>query len=343
MRVAFRLDASADTGSGHLMRCLTLADELAARGASCAFAVREVAEPFVARVAVHGHVLMRFSADSEVDDAEATSAAVAAWGGADVVVVDHYGLDAAWEGRVASVLGAGLCAIDDLADRPHDCRVLIDQNLYRDSARYDRLVPPDAVRLFGPRYAILRPEFARLRAITTPRAGEVRRLLVFFGGVDAGDETGKALAALAGIGGLPLVDVVAGAANPHLGGIRRLAAALPDATVHVDTDRMGELMAAADLCVGAAGTTTWERACLGLPAVVVAVADNQVEAIAELDRVGAVRYIGEGEHVSEEAIHTAVSGMLADPAAVASCSRISWDLTDGLGAGRCADVMATLI
>ncbi|MGQ0654641.1 MAG: UDP-2,4-diacetamido-2,4,6-trideoxy-beta-L-altropyranose hydrolase [Betaproteobacteria bacterium] len=231
MKVAFRTEASAAIGTGHVVRCRVLADALRERGA-------------------------------EVVEDAATAV--------DWLVVDHYDLDAAWE-RAARRSAKRILAIDDL-DRAHDCDVLLDQNYFRDPwARYEGRVPQRARRLLGPRYALLRPEFAQ--AQKRPRDGTVRRVLISFGGVDAGNDTARAILAVR-----PLslaADIVLGEANPHAAEIERLCGNDPAFTIHRPAGNMAELMQRADLALGAGGTTAWERCCLGLPTIQLAVAPNQ--------------------------------------------------------------------
>ncbi|RPH61961.1 MAG: UDP-2,4-diacetamido-2,4,6-trideoxy-beta-L-altropyranose hydrolase, partial [Burkholderiales bacterium] len=297
MRVAFRTDASDRIGTGHLMRCLTLADALRAAGARTRFVCRPLPQGLGELVASRGHELVVLPAGTTVaghggrlppgeaapahaawldatqgDDAEATLAVLAGGGDRDWLVVDHYALDARWESRLRARANR-ILAIDDLADRRHDCDALLDQNFYADMhGRYRGLVPDGCAMLLGPRYALLRPEFAAARAVLGIRGEAVRRVLVFFGGVDARNLTGAALDALDAIGTDLEVDVVIGATHPQHDAIVARCAARARTTCHVQASNMAELIAAADIGVGAAGVATWERCALGLPALAVAVA-----------------------------------------------------------------------
>lgn len=281
----------------------------------------------------------------QCEDAAAAATAAATWGGSiDAVVVDHYGLDVRWERAVRSWADR-VVVIDDLADRAHDCDLLVDQNYYRDQdTRYAGLVPDGCRLLLGPRHALLRTEFARARRLMRPRDGLVRRLLLTFGWVDAENETSKALEAVALLDRPDLrVDVVVGEANPHLGAVRTLCAAVPGATLHVGTRTMAALMAAADLCLGAAGTTTWERCCLGLPAVVITVAANQEGPTRELAEAGVLRYVGPSAHVGAADIRDALVGLFGEPRAVLEYSRRAAAMTDGTGTALCARAVLDLM
>lgn len=320
MKVALRTDASQRIGTGHLMRCLTLADVLRAGGAHTRFVCRPLPQELDQVVRARGHELVvlpagmdpvekalgpaaganRASAPppdpphaawldaTQEDDARATLAALAGDGPWHWLVVDHYALDVRWEAPLRAH-ARRILAIDDLADRRHDCDALLDQNLYADmQARYDGWVPEGCARLLGPRHALLRPEFAAARAELRPRGAAVRRVLVFFGGIDARNLTGVALDALDAIGGEFGVDVVIGAAHPQRDALVTRCAARPSTTCHVQAANMAELIACADVGVGAAGVATWERCALGLPALAVAVAANQQALLRDAARAGLV-------------------------------------------------------
>lgn len=347
--VAFRVDASPQIGIGHVMRCLTLADVMAAGGATVHFLSRYMPRFLLELVRARGHECTVFPATpadpvgglphadwlgtSQAADAADSLRALDghAW---DCVVVDHYALDAQWETPIRTA-ASRILVIDDVADRVHDCDLLLDQNVYPDmETRYDAKVPPHCERLIGPGYALLRPEFRRWRARSAPRRGPVERVMVCFGGVDAGDLTQAALGALHGIGAtVRTVDVVVGASHPRLEATQAACAAA-GYTCHVQSDRMAELMAVADLALGAAGSTSWERCGVGLPAVCVATAHNQVAIAAGLESRGVAVTVPAHHDVSGPDIAAVLAPLLADPARVASMSRAAWNLVDGLGADR---------
>lgn len=329
MRAAFRVDSSTRIGTGHLMRCLTLAEGLRAAGAESVFVCRELPGGAERLVRAAGFEVRLLSAPGPGDvpdaapahaawlgvaasiDAEQTSAALAD-APLDWLVVDSYALDARWE-RAARAVARRVAVIDDLADRPHDCDVLLDQNLFEDAAeRYLPLVPAHCLLLLGPRYALLREEFAAARRQRRERDGSVSRVLVYFGGGDPGNETAEAVEALRrlGVPGLA-ADVVVSPSNPHRAAIAEAAGRLPGAVLFGQTDRMAELMATADLALGASGTASWERCYLGLPSVVGAIADNQESVGEELGRSGATVYLGREPRA--EAFESALRELLRDP------------------------------
>lgn len=354
MRVAIRADASLQIGTGHVMRCLTLADTLRANGATVCFVCRALPDVLSALIGEHGHavILLPDAAGepmflegkdatahaawlgvSQERDARETMQALEKDGRHDWIIVDHYGLDARWEKAVRPCT-EGLLAIDDLADRPHDCDVLLDQNYYEDMAsRYDGLVPAGCIRLLGSRYALLRGEFNALRKTVGPRDGAVRRLLVFFGGMDSGNVTSVTLDAIAQLDRHAMeVDVVIGGGHPA----REAIALRCDAMrirCHVQTPRMAELMAAADLAVGAGGTATWERCALGLPTMVLCLADNQRQLIRDGSRAGIV-YAPDIDAGDLEGQRLHLRALLDNPALRHLISRNGLAAVDGLGASR---------
>ena len=357
MHVAIRSDASADIGSGHVMRCLALAGELQRNGAhvtmvsrahsghlagfATAAGCRVICLPsrLASPVGATGKYASWLGV-SQADDALQTLDALAALGGCDLLVVDHYGLDARWEAAVRPQ-AKRLMVIDDLADRPHDADVLLDQNLYANmGARYSGLVPFSCKELLGPGYALLRPEFFLARQNIRQRDGLIKRIFVFFGGSDATNETSKALEALVALDlhGIE-VDVVIGAANRHHAAIAGLCARLPGARLHRQVSHMARLMAAADLALGAGGSTTWERCALGLPALVVSVAENQVAIANGVDETGAHRHLGLFSDVSAGQLAAAIEEVRGAPADLRKMSQFALALVDARGCERVAIVL----
>ncbi len=344
MRVAIRTDASPQIGTGHLARCQTLADALALRGAQVRFVCRHLTEGAAGRLQAAGHTVTRIDGAGEPDglphagwlggaqaeDAARTRAALAGFA-ADWLIVDHYALDVRWE-RVLRERVRRIMVIDDLADRDHECDLLLDQNLYADTAvRYAQRVPAAARRLLGPRYALLRPEFTSVRG--RRRDGGVRRVLVFFGGVDAANQTGRVIALLPRVLSAQVaVDVVIGAAHPHRADIEA-ACAQAGYCCHVQTARMAELMAAADLAIGAGGTAVWERACAGLPALVWPVADNQHEQVATAADAGVLHAPLQVGH-DDEALLRQIVALCESPHLLRALSAAGAATVDGAGAAR---------
>ncbi|OEU54982.1 MAG: UDP-2,4-diacetamido-2,4,6-trideoxy-beta-L-altropyranose hydrolase [Desulfuromonadales bacterium C00003096] len=358
MKIAFRVDASVHMGSGHISRCLTLAEALRERGAETEFICREHPGNLCDQIEACGHRVSRlFATDRKfhgdwnphapwlgVDrqqDAEETLAKLAAAGGQfDWLVVDHYAIDCEWESRLRTAVRQ-IAVIDDLADRPHDCDLLLDQNLYDEMKnRYDGLLPIRCRQLLGPKYALLRPEFTLERGCLRSRDGSVQRILVFFGGCDLGNETGKALGALRAAEFKDvIVDVVVGAGNPHRQEIESLCRGLSQVKFHCQVTNMAELMAAADLSLGAGGVTTWERCAMGLPGLVVAVARNQEGLAAYGAEKGLFFFLGASEVVTMERIREALRVFTRSPESLRAFSASGLAAVDGKGAQRLVGIL----
>jgi len=354
-KIAIRVDASALIGTGHFMRCLTLADELKRRGASICFVSRHAPEHLRTMLVRRGHELRVL--DSDVLPIPAGSPAHACWLGTsqeadardtlhalsdmtwDWLIVDHYALDARWETALRLKVGH-ILAIDDIADRPHDCDVLLDQNFYTDmNTRYEGKVPQKCRLLLGPRYALLREEFRALREHVLPRTGPVRSILVFFGGVDADNYTGCAIRALSKLG-MPdiAVDVVIGAQHPSREPVEEECRRLGFAC-HVQTEHMAELMTKADLSIGAGGSAAWERCCLGLPTLIVTLAENQVAIAEALNSLGACIYLGAAASVNEITVLSELNKLISNPARFKNLSEKTYSMVDGVGAVRTCQQM----
>ena len=258
------------------------------------------------------------------------------------IVADHYGLDACWESQLLAGLSGSepapkLLAIDDLADRPHQADLLLDQNFFGEAThqRYQDLVPPQCRKLLGPHYALLGPEYAQLHPLVVPRT-ELRRLLVFFGGVDPDNLTGRVMEALVDPALADLsVDVVLGLHSPHRQAVKALVARRAHTTLHGPLPSLAGLIARADLAIGAGGATTWERACLQLPSLVVAIAANQLPFSEALDQAGHLQLLGDGASVTAEQIRSALLARMTDP----QPEKATLALTDGWGAPRLAMAM----
>lgn len=307
---AFRVDAGLTIGSGHVMRCLTLADALTRKGAICNFVTRPHKGNLDDMITARGHKVHSLTlpdsasygehhtppphadwlgGDWQLDAAETRRALHKI--GPDWLILDAYALDQNWQ-TLALPSGVTLAVIDDLADRPHLAQILLDQNLGRMASDYKDLVPEACELLIGPKHALLRPEFAAFRktALERRKAASVRHILVTLGGVDKDNATGAVLDALA-TAQLPEgahITVVMGASAPWLSDIQIQAASMPyPIKVLTNVTNMAELMTAADLCIGAAGGTAWERCVLGLPTLLMVLAENQIAGAAALNAAGA--------------------------------------------------------
>jgi UDP-2,4-diacetamido-2,4,6-trideoxy-beta-L-altropyranose hydrolase len=360
MSVFFRVDASLQIGTGHVMRCLTLADALSSRGAECGFICR--AHPgnlieFIRKKGYHVHSLpsapvggaSMLAATNESLLAHATwvgvsqredaleCAVVLSEQPADCLILDHYGLDACWETELKPYYRK-LLVIDDLADRPHQCDLLLDQTFARNPADYQTLVPADCTLLCGSQYALLRPEFASLRDCSLQRrkGQPLGKLLITMGGVDKDNATGEVLRVLHS-SKLPAdchITVVMGPTAPWLAEVRQLAEEMPwTTTVRVGVDDMAQLMADSDLAIGAAGSTSWERCCLGLPTIMLLLAENQTKVAQELELAGAVKLLKSQDQVLTE-LPVLLDSLVSSPSLRQAMSMTAAGIVDGGGVAR---------
>lgn len=350
---AFRVDASLSMGTGHVMRCLTLADALRAEGADCHFIGRDHPGHMMEHVRSRGHrVHMLGPAIPTHPTRDPGAPAHAHWLGVDWqldaeqsrdylesnppdwLIVDHYALDKHWEAFLQPACSR-IGVIDDLVDRAHECELLLDQTLGRRPQAYANLVPSECSLLTGARYALLRPQFAALRNYSLRRRRRqpaLKRLLVTLGGIDPSNATGRVLAALAHCS-LPsgcTVTVVMGAAAPWLDEIRQQTDAMVQPTeVLVDVSDMAALMSESDLAIGAAGGTSWERCCLGLPTLMLVLAQNQRNVAHALEATGAAVILEEEAQTPAE-IAAALSETVI-PDRLRAMSRAAATVTDGSG------------
>jgi len=356
MTVVFRVDASQRMGTGHVMRCLTLADALRARGAHTRFVSREHTGHLLTLLrdrgldvrvlpapapgsAEAGDTYATWLGVPELEDAAATIAALRGER-PDWLVVDHYGLGATWEQQLRPHAGR-LLVIDDLANRHHDCDVLLDPNYWRDpDSRHSGLVPADCQVLVGAQYALLGPEYARYRLATRMRDGLVRRVFVYFGGSDPDDMTRMVLAVMSAPQFQHLeVDIVVGPNNVKAEIISAEASARPHTSVHGPRPHLADLMANADVAIGAGGVAIWERLCLGLPALVVCIAENQRPTCEALSAAGLIDYVGDSKTVGPADLDLALRTLLADRDRLVAFSTRGASFVDGGGAARVADTM----
>jgi UDP-2,4-diacetamido-2,4,6-trideoxy-beta-L-altropyranose hydrolase len=360
--VIFRADASLQIGSGHVMRCLTLATALREQGVTCHFVCREHPGNLIDQIRDRGFAVTALITNGlhlpPVTQDRESLPAHAAWLGVDWqtdaeatrgvlqsispdwLVVDHYALDHAWE-QVLRSHCTRLMVIDDLADRLHDCDLLLDQNLGREAMDYVDLVPATCTVLTGTRYALLRPEFAALREYSLQRRNppQLRQLLVTMGGMDQSNATGQVLDALRQC---PLprscrVTVIMGLHAPWLTEVQAQAAYLPwPCEVKVNVSNMAQLMADSDIAIGAAGSTSWERCVLGLPTLMVVLAKNQQDIASALEDVHAAVRI---DLSASETMRKCLQRLIQRPSLLLSMSASAAQICDGSGLQSVVNVL----
>jgi len=339
--VIFRCDASNTIGTGHVMRCLTLAHALHNKGAICAFVCRKAQGNLLEYIEQQGfktHVLPESINTNE--DHTLTAAFVKTlkhppeW-----LVVDHYFLDKTWESHLRPHVHK-IMVIDDLANRPHDCDLLLDQNMVPDMAhRYVGRLPDRCTQLLGPKYALLRPEFAEERRHIMNRTFPPKHILLNFGGGDKEGMILKSLQALYIAGYADKLTVVAGSQNPDAQLIEAACQKRPNTTYFATTHDMAKLMRAADLAIGAGGSTTWERMCLGLPCVTVTIADNQVEIAKFLSDNHYTFYAGFAAELTPEKLAKYLEKVFQDKEKFRGIEQYAHNHVDGNGTDIIADIL----
>lgn len=362
MKILFRADASREIGSGHIMRCMVLAEELKNQGAECTFVCSDSDGNLINQIRDHGFIVYSIRSQhlgsaaldksnkdnsialnipiyDEKYDAEQTIFLVASqifdW-----VVVDHYGLGKKWDVLIKPIYRK-LMVIDDLANRRHDCDLLLDQNYYKNPhKRYQKLVPESCVCLLGPKYVLLRREFIEAKKNLRARTGEIRRVLVFFGGSDPTNETKKILIALKRVTLNRIeVDVVVGGTNPHNAIIQAMCKDMVGVNFYLNVSNMAELISEADIAIGAGGSSIWERCYLGLPSIISVVASNQLETASDVASLCAIEYLGNSEALSPEDYATAISKFIESPNYLKSMSAAGMHMVNRVGTYDVIDVM----
>lgn len=350
MKIVFRVDGSMQIGTGHVMRCLALADGLADHGdTKIHFICRYLPANLGKMIQEKGFELSILPASTQSN--EGSSLAHSFWLGVlqevdaratlglilsdeyDWLIVDHYALDICWEQMLRPAVKK-MMVIDDLADREHDCDILLDQNLYADQEiRYKGKLPNQCRTLIGPRYTLLRKEFAEYRQMVRPRANNVTNILVFFGGMDANDFTTRAITALSQITDFKfLVSVVIGDQHPNKEEVEALCQRL-GYICYVQTAKMAELMANADFAIGAGGGTVWERACLMLPTLSIPTAQHQVKQLGDIALTG-ITYTFDAEKYTIEKIQKHIEALIENSTLRHLLSVRSAETVDGKGVGR---------
>ena len=309
----FRVDSSTLIGSGHLLRCLTLARAFRKEGAIVLFVCRNLNGNSIKQITDNGFKVEILSCDevgivsfkNQTDypswlgvtlekDAEQSKAILSNYK-PDLLVVDHYGLDSSWETKVMH-LCKKLLVIDDLANRHHVCDFLVDQNLGRLVSHYQNLVPRKCQILVGPKYAMLRDEFIQHRnySIRRRKNPKLKSILISMGGVDRLNTTRNVLFGLSDskLTSKTSINIIMGDSAPHTNDIINISKSSRfKIEVLRNVNNMAKLLSTCDLAIGAGGSSTWERSCLGVPSIVVVTADNQMMVALEVEKSGSGKAI----------------------------------------------------
>jgi UDP-2,4-diacetamido-2,4,6-trideoxy-beta-L-altropyranose hydrolase len=332
MRVLFAPAAAPEIGGGHVLRGLALAEALRARGAESVFAVPPWGERLVRRFGgAAGPALHPMARSGDTAEIVAALETVRP----DALVLDDYGLDA---GRSAGLARPGMVTlvVDDLADRAHRCDLLVDPGFGREASDYAGLTSSGCEVLVGPRYALLRSAFAA--GCPAREEGAVRRVFVSFGLSDVGSIAARAVQALRPLAPAARFDVALASDAASLPRLQAMAREDPGLHLHADALDVAALMRAADVAVGAAGASTWERCALALPSLAVAVADNQRAMIGRLAGAGAVLAVDASTPDFPAALARTFDALQA-PELRRRLAAASHALCDGRGAGRVAEAL----
>jgi len=335
LRAVFRLDASPQIGMGHLMRCLSLALQLKQQNIDVSFICREVLGGCLNLISEQGFQLYLLQGDFDKSlDVHQTREILEKISEVDFLIVDHYDLDAEWESQFRSVVKK-IIVIDDLANRQHDCDYLIDQNFYLDMAeRYQPFLNQDCKKLLGPKHALLRSQFYLMREMLKQTE---KKAFVCMGGGEELNLTEMAVKALLNIGYDGQIDVVLGPLSSNQAAIEHLTRSHCNISIHHHVSDMATLMASAELAIGAGGSMSWERCCLGLPSIVVSLAENQERLSQDADKAGVLCYIGSAKNVNMEKFSAYCERFLEDAQLRRSMSAKAMSLVDGLGCRRVAN------
>lgn len=360
MKAAIRADASVTIGTGHVMRCLTLAEELRCRGVEILFICRRLPGNLIDLIRNKGYSVAELAplesaqqvdlecgqalysdwlGTSQEEDAKQTYQILAKQALWSWLIVDHYSLDERWEDRQKNAVDK-ILVIDDLANRSHNCNILLDQNYYIDmDDRYTKLLPASCQKLLGPRFSLLRKEFREQREKKRENNKGIKKILVFFGGADADNWTGKVLRAIVDlVAEEVIVNAVIGITNPHKEKLEALCAGVNKINLHVQASNMAQMMADADLSIGSGGTVTWERCCSGLPTIAWPVAENQKKLLKDSADAGLL-YMPDNNAPEAEEIALHLNALLKNTVLCESMRVRGEQTIDGKGSIRVANIV----
>lgn len=335
-RIVIRADADSAIGMGHVVRCLTLARELTEHGAEVHLAAKSLPEVLEQRASDLGVTLWMLRPGP---DDEATLEILSRLSPVDMVIVDHYGLDEAWEQAVRPRV-ARLMVIDDLASRAHCCDVLLDQNYAAPGVnRYQGLVPVTATLWLGPSYALIRREFPAARAKRREQADAIRTIAVSFGGF-ASPELVRCVVDACAL--RPLSTYFAGG-TLHVFGAAQDSRSNGDYSFKVCEHRfsgnMAGYLADSDLAIGAGGGGLWERLCIGVPSMVTILADNQRPGVEALAKDGYLVNLGDASRLDATGLCNAICALRDEPGVLHGLFERGRRLVDGEGARRVAAML----
>jgi UDP-2,4-diacetamido-2,4,6-trideoxy-beta-L-altropyranose hydrolase len=359
MKIIFRVDASSRIGSGHVVRCLTLAKILKKKGADCRFISRNHKNNMIEKIERMNFkviILPRPIREKKTKNIKKNKLDYSNWLGVswkddatqtinvlnkekiDWLVVDHYGIEKKWEKKLRPYIDK-IMVIDDLANRKHECDLLLDQNLTANfKNRYKKLLPKNCYSFLGPEYALLQDEYKEKHLSAISRNGAIKRILVYFGNVDSNNLTEKAIKSFLKLKRKDIkLDLVINSQSLKKKKIETLSKKNTNISVKSDLTSLASLILKADIAIGACGSTSWERCCLGLPAIVITVAENQKLVAKELHKRGLINWIGHYDKINISTIYNALDNIIDHN--LQTWSNTCMLVTDGCGAGKIANIL----
>lgn len=327
-KLLLRLDASNMIGLGHLVRTMALVEQLKQINQNLVVDLATV--DWQPRLNNSSNAIINHRINlASCHDIKTIIQHNQQW---DVLIVDHYQLSAVWEKQLRSFCKM-IVVIDDLANRSHDCDLLVDQNLYSDNLRYRNLIPTDSKQLLGPNFALLRSEINQYK-MNSP--SEKNRVFLFLGGGDNTIALQKILIACrADFFRNYFFDIVITDAYTHEH-IRSLCQGSNHFHLHVNPSSILSLMQKSSLAIGAGGSTTWERFYFGMACILLSTAPNQIEGSKYLAQIGAIVYLGNIDEIDIAAMSQKFECIFKDQKRLSTMRRLCKTLVDGQGTSRVA-------
>lgn len=341
--LVFRTDSGNGIGWGHTMRCFALAQKFKEKNHHVSFIVRK-----------HPNNISDLLKEQDFDifylkeknyywknDALQTKKIIERIGNVDWLIVDNYRLDIRWEKFLKSYVKK-LMIIDDMTLRIHECDLLLDQNYYKNSKIYNKFIPKKCKLLIGPKFALLRKDFYQKRKKLKARNGQINKILVSLGGTDNTNETIKIMNGINELNNKKInVDLLMTNSNKKHTKFQKTFSKFSNITIHHKNFNMAELMKQADLSIGAGGSSTWERCCLGLPSIVSITAKNQIQLTKEMEKKGCIINLGMSKKILSKNYTDTINNL--NKSALSQMSKNGLKLVDGKGTSRVTKEMLNLL
>lgn len=355
MSIAIRVDSSIEIGSGHVMRCLTLANRFKQRGSSISFICRDHPGNLISLIKENGFRVFILPLIKQVNCENTTKLFHSDWLGSSqeedanecsdilkkikpkLLIIDHYAIDIVWENSIKN-FAKNIMVIDDLVDRSHDCNFLLDQTYQRNVKEYNNLILSECVFMIGSDYALIRPEFLKYRPYSLKRraSAEFQNLIINLGGVDKDNITSLVIDSIQNIN-LPSsfkINVVMGKSSPHIKKVQEaISRSNFSINLNVGIKNIEELMSEADIAIGAPGSTSWERCCLGIPSILIILAKNQKDIAKSLNKKKVVKIINKPNDI-KKLLPNMLEQLKNNPKELQSMSFLASAIVDGLGVER---------